>query len=141
MIDGYSFYYLIMIFSSISMLILFKFQICRSLSFSKDSFDLGASTSTSQTHSSQQFSSQSTMPQRNISSQLDLLHLSPLNMGFSTSSSSMSGNISKMDIPLIHDSEGLGPMVGRYPFNSQTENSNTGTFLAILIYINLYVAY
>lgn len=117
-----------------------KFQICRSLSFSKD-FDLGASTSSGQAHSSQQFSSQSTIPQPNISNQLDLLHLSPLNMGFSTSSSSMSGSTSKMDMPLIHDSEGLGPMVGRYPFNSQTENSNTGMFSVIFVRINLYVAY
>lgn len=39
-------------------------QICRSLSFSKDSFDLGASTSTSQAENSQQFSSQNSMPDR-----------------------------------------------------------------------------
>ncbi|KAJ8961234.1 hypothetical protein NQ318_008917 [Aromia moschata] len=93
--------------------------------FSKDSFDLGASTSTGQSHSSQQFS-RNGLPQQGTNSQMDLLRLSPLTMGYSTSTSNENGNANvKGEMPLIHDGEGLGPMVGRFSFNSQTE-PNTG---------------
>ncbi|KAJ8920561.1 hypothetical protein NQ315_004700 [Exocentrus adspersus] len=93
-------------------------QICRSLTFSKDSCDLGASTSQAQ------FNPGSS--RRQTSNQLDLLHLSPLNMGFSTTSAGISASSSKMEMSLIQENEGLGPMVGRYLFNSQAENSNAG---------------
>nr|XP_023029729.1 transcription factor E2F2-like isoform X2 [Leptinotarsa decemlineata] len=114
-------------------------QFCRSLSFSKDSFDPGPSTSQSHSHPRQEpfGSGQPSAPQQHqhqqqntASNQLDLLQLSPLNMGYLTSNGNTSGGdpsaAVKPEMPLIHEGEGLGPMVGRFNFNTQTEHSNLG---------------
>ncbi|KAJ8979058.1 hypothetical protein NQ317_016120 [Molorchus minor] len=80
---------------------------------------MGPSTSTGRTHNTQ---NKKDVPQQ-TSSQLDLLRLSPLTMGFSPNGSILNGNTSsKLEMPLIH---GEGHIIGRYPFNSPTE-SNSG---------------
>ncbi|KAG5892336.1 hypothetical protein JTB14_017396 [Gonioctena quinquepunctata] len=118
-------------------------QICRSLSFSKDSFDPGPSTSQSHSHprqhsftnghTSSSSASHHQQQQQTAGNQLDLLQLSPLTMGYITSNGNTNGGGSaggsetaKSEMPLIHEGEGLGPMVGRFNFNTQTEHSNLG---------------
>ncbi|CAH1183116.1 unnamed protein product [Phaedon cochleariae] len=111
-------------------------QICRSLSFSsKDHFDPGPSTSRAVPQQQQQKHNQMPPLQRaphshsSHSQHQDVMdQLSTLDMGYAHHVTD--GNrlaTVKTEPALIHEGGGLGPMVGRFNFSTQTEHtSNLG---------------
>lgn len=107
----------------------FLFQLCRSISFTKDTYENTSSRSRSQDSAQQRFSESSSSQQTSESGIEALLDLSPPDADFNNSGSSNSVRNIKQETPLIHtDSSGLGPMVGRFNFNSQTEHNNLGMY-------------